>query len=107
MRPIRASRSAWIDGSPELVYAVLADYAGDHQRIVPRPFFESLVVERGGWGQGTRLRATTRVLGVRTTLRMEVSEPSPGRVLREEDGAAGVATTFSVAPERGGCRVEI
>ena len=47
------------------------------------------------------------VLGVKQTITLQVSEPEPGRVLKEEDELAGVVTTFTIEPVRPGDRSHI
>ncbi len=91
-----------IAASPEMLYYVLSDYTTEHPQILPTPYFESLVVEEGGHGAGTVFRAEMRVMGMRQTLHMRVTEPEPGRELRETDPVVGVTTTFTVTPEAGG-----
>lgn len=94
---------------PSRVYGVLADYREHHPRILPKPEFESLVVERGGAGAGTVVRVTMRVMGARSSSRLVVTEPEPGRVLREAEEGGAFVTTFTVEPADGGarCRVTI
>lgn len=48
-------------------------------------------------GAGTRIRFTMTVLGQTVTLRADVTEPVPGRVLVESYPDTGVVTTFTVA----------
>lgn len=96
-----------VAASPATVYAILRDYERHHPAILPKPEFEALHVEEGGVGEGTRIRVEMRVMGARTTLRMRVDEPEPGRVLRETEEGTGVVTTFTVDAHAGGTRVEI
>lgn len=96
MATYRASASADIDAPAERVYGIIADYANDHPRILPRPPFGSLVVERGGVGAGTVVAFSLKVMGRERALRARVDEPEPGRVLTETDLATGVVTTFTV-----------
>jgi hypothetical protein len=56
-----------------------------------------MVVERGGVGEGTVVRFTSRLGGRRQTMTAAITEPQPGRVLVET--GPGVATTFTVEPE--------
>lgn len=89
------------------IYGVLADYRTGHPQILPKPYFQGVEVEQGGVGAGTVIRVTMRMGGSTQTLRMQVTEPEPGRVLQESDPA--VATTrFTVEPlESGAARVTI
>ena len=97
------SVSAFIDAAPRDVYAVLADYCNGHRQILPRPPFTSLVVERGGIGEGTHILVEARVLGFRGSYRSVVTEPDPGRVLVETNDN-GFTTTFIVEPRDEGRR---
>jgi hypothetical protein len=102
MKAPRAAATRLIDARPERVYRMLADYHTEHPSILPKPYFASLVVERGGIGAGTVVRVGMRVMGMQQELVMRVTEPVPGEVLQEEDPDAGVTTTFTVIPANGG-----
>jgi uncharacterized protein YndB with AHSA1/START domain len=91
-------RTGTIDAPPERVYAVLADYRQHHPRIVPPEYFRSIEVLSGGVGAGTRTRVTMQILGKTRTFEHVISEPEPGRVLREADPDGTDATTFTVTP---------
>ena len=95
---IVASAAAVIDAPPGAIYRVLADYRDGHPNIVPKRFFEQIIVEEGGIGAGTVIRVVVKVFGARRSLRMVVSEPVPGRVLREEDLTSQAVTTFTLTP---------
>jgi hypothetical protein len=83
--------------APALVtYAIIADYVDGHTRIVPPKVFRNLVVESGGVGEGTRIRFDLRILGIVRHVHAIVAEPSPGRVLTEQDVETGTLTTFLV-----------
>jgi hypothetical protein len=87
------------------VYAIIADYRNGHQRILPREYFTSLDVERGGVGAGTVIRFEMKMLGKTRTYRASITEPSPGRVLVETNDDAsggGAVSTFTVDPEDDG-----
>ena len=98
MTQIHAEASLIIESRPEDIYAVLADYHVGHPAILPENYFTKLIVEQGGRGAGTIVRVHMDVLGVKTELRMVVSEPEPRRVLVEQDEDAGVTTTFTIDP---------
>lgn len=102
MVQIRASASAYVPAPPPPVYAILADYREGHPHILPERYFSDLVVEQGGVGAGTRIRFRMHVLGRARTMRAEVSEPEPGRILEEKDPDTGAVTTFTVEPATGG-----
>jgi hypothetical protein len=88
--------SAVIAASATACYVAIADYRNGHPHIVPRKWFGPIIVEEGGVGAGTRIRFTMTVLGQTVTLRAEVTEPVPGRVLVESYPDTGVVTTFTV-----------
>src|SRR3712207_2626343 len=102
MARLHAEASATIDAPPEVVYDILADYREGHPKILPPENFSDLQVEQGGRGEGTIVSFKSRVGGVERTLRVAVTEPQPGRVLRETDTASTLMTTFTVTPVEGG-----
>jgi hypothetical protein len=56
-------------------------------------------VEQGGIGAGTVIRFRMRAFGQKRTLRAEITEPEPGRVLVETYlDSNGAVTTFTVDP---------
>ena len=102
----RISASAIIAAPPRDVYGIIADYRESHPAILPRPPFESLVVEEGGRGAGTVIRVSMRVLGRPQTFRARVTEPEPGRVLVETNDT-GYVTTFTVDAVENGNRAAV
>jgi hypothetical protein len=107
MARFRVRAEALVDTPAEVAYALIADYRDGHPRILPRPPFVSLDVERGGVGAGTVIRFQMRVFGRTRTFRAEIAEPEPGRVLVETDLDHGAVTTFTVEPAGAGARVTI
>lgn len=103
----RVSASTLIDAPPKAVYSILADYQGGHRQIAPKEYFVSFDVERGGVGAGTVIRFQMRAFGVTRTIRQEISEPEPGRILAETDLATGAVTTFTVDPLDDGRRSSV
>lgn len=104
---IRASASAVIDAAPAVVYAILADYRDGHPRILPPAYFGRLVVDEGGVGAGTRIRVEVRMPAQTRVVAMEVTEPEPGRVLREQEIGGGPVTTFTVDAADDGRRASV
>lgn len=107
MSDLRVSVTGEITASPAAVYAVLRDYHAGHPHILPKPYFTGLTVLEGGEGVGTVVRTEMSVMGRTSVFTLAVSEPEPGRVLAEEDAAAGTATTFTVEPLDGGARSRV
>lgn len=102
MAEIIASVTEVVRAAPEVVWAIFTDYHDAHPAVLPRPAFGELVVERGGTGAGTVFTIELNE-GVRTRkLRMNVTEPQPGRVLMESDADSDLVTTFTVEPSDGG-----
>jgi uncharacterized protein YndB with AHSA1/START domain len=91
-----------IPAPPAEVYAILADYTVGHPHILPSTYFRNIEVEEGGVGAGTRIRFDMTVLGTSRTMRAEIEEPKPGRVLVERDVEGKAVTTFTVNPAREG-----
>lgn len=87
-----------IAARPDKVYGILRDYHTGHPSILPKPYFTYLTVEKGGVGAGTELRVGMAVFGVKKDYNLVVTEPQPGRVLKEEDSEQGVVTHFTVEP---------
>lgn len=102
MNTIRIQAAALIDAPAARVYEIIADYRNHHPNILPRSFFLSLDVEKGGIGEGTVFNLQTRLFGRTRTMRAEVSEPQPGCVIAERDPESGLLTTFRVSPEHRG-----
>ena len=100
------SVSALIPAPPARVCGIIADYHHGHPRILPKPAFESLVVEQGGLGAGTVIRVQMRLLGQRQAFRATVTEPEPGRVLVETNHT-GYITTFTVVPRANGEHAQV
>jgi hypothetical protein len=107
MASIRVSADSVIPAPAARIYDLIADYRNGHPRILPPEHFGPLTVERGGRGAGTRIRFEMKAFGKVTVASGEVTEPVPGRELREtlDDG---IVTTFHVDPvDEGTTRVTI
>lgn len=100
MKPYRATASALIDAPPKIVYDILADYRGGHPLILPKNYFVSLDVEKGGVGAGTIISFQMRIFGKMQTFRAAITEPEPGRVLAESDLDGPASTTSFVVDAR-------
>lgn len=107
MSQYQAEASAVIDAPPAHVYEIIADYREGHQAILPRPYFQEMRVLAGGRGAGTAVAIDMNVFGKKVAYHMQVSEPEPGRVLREEDAAVDTVTTFTVDPVAGGAQSRV
>jgi Polyketide cyclase / dehydrase and lipid transport len=106
---INAQGTAVLDARPEDVYATIADYRQGHPQILPRRNLYDLQVEQGGYGAGTTIHFTSRLLGVEQSFHQQVSEPEPGTVLVEEDIASPrhEVTTFTVRPVEQGRKAHV
>ena len=104
MPHIRATATAVIDAPPQIVYGILADYRESHPQILPKKYFLSVDVERGGIGEGTVIVVRMRMFGSTRSSRMEVTEPRPGSILVETDLERGLQTIFTVDGIEGGKR---
>lgn len=71
-------------GSDRTKYEVIAGYAEQHPRILPREFSDYRV-EAGGRGAGTIISVKVTFLGGARRVRMAITEPEPGRVVAETD----------------------
>ena len=102
MATLNVIASRRIPAPPAEVYAILADYTEGHPHILPSAYFRNIEVEEGGVGAGTRIRFEMTVLGTTRSMRAEIEEPKPGRVLVERDVEGKTVTTFTVNPAREG-----
>jgi uncharacterized protein YndB with AHSA1/START domain len=97
MASIHVSAERIIPGPAAAVYALLTDYRQGHPSILPTAFSDYAVLE-GGQGAGTRIRFRL-TLGKRSReVEGVVSEPDPGRLLRERYPRDGSVTEFTVEP---------
>jgi hypothetical protein len=104
---IQASATAVIAAPAATVYDIIADYRTGHPRILPPQYFGALTVERGGRGAGTRIKFEMKAFGKINIAMADITEPVPGRELRETL-ASGIVTTFLVEPiDAGSSRVTI
>jgi hypothetical protein len=101
---VAASAERTIDAPADQAYQYLADMHL-HSRLLPPPFYD-FQVEEGGTGSVVRYKINF-ARGVRE-LRMQVTEPEPGRTLVHADtGGSGLVTTFTVTPQGGQALVTI
>ena len=100
LKPYRATASALIDAPPKLVYDILADYRGGHPLILPKSYFVSLDVEKGGVGAGTIISFQMHIFGKLQTFRAAITEPEPGRILVESDLDGTASTTSFIVDAR-------
>ncbi len=103
---IRVEAERRIQASAPAVYRLIADYREHHPHFLP-PAFSNFEVERGGLGGGTFIRFDLRLGGRKRSIRAQIVEPNPGRILEEEALKSDSVTTFEVVPEGEACRVYI
>jgi hypothetical protein len=87
-----------IKAPAEQVYKIIADYRNTHLHILPKAYFLSLDVEKGGYGTGTIINFSMRILGRVQDFRSLITEPQPGRLLVETDIRSETPTSFEVMP---------
>lgn len=97
MPAISISESAVIPAPAAVVYDVIADYNTGHPSILPPEYFGRLDVLAGGRGAGTKIRFEMKAFGRTNVATGDVTEPVPGRELRETL-TTGIVTTFLVEP---------
>lgn len=83
------------------VYNILWDYTIGHPAILPKPYFEKLIVLEGGQGAGSLIEVHMNVMGSKQNFTLLVSEPEPGHILQETDQNGVVTTQFIVEPLNG------
>jgi Polyketide cyclase / dehydrase and lipid transport len=96
------SASALISAPVRKIYDLIADYRNGHPRILPKPYFVSLHVERGGYGAGTVINFQMRLMGRTQSFHSTITEPNPGHILVETDRNTGAVTTFTIDPRSDG-----
>lgn len=107
MKPIIVEATRIVDAPPAAAYNVFRDYNVGHQVVLPRSVFEDMIVEQGGVGEGTVIYLKTRMFGQVRHMRQIVSEPEPGRVLKEQDVDSPLFTLFIIDPLDGGRRAVV
>lgn len=108
MRTFSVNVTGVISAPPAACYEALADYRVAHPEIVPPSYFGPLVVEKGGFGAGTRITCSLQLLGKGHPFSADVTEPIPGRILVETIPESGAVTTFTVVNDgTGDARVTI
>ncbi len=98
MSPIRAEASAVIEARPEVIWDVIRDYHVGHPAILPKPYFQTLKILKGGVGEGTETHLTMKVFGRTFEYHHRISEPDPGRVLKETEVNTGQYSKFTLEP---------
>ena len=93
-----AAASRMIKAPAEQVYKIIADYRNTHLHILPKAYFLSLDVEKGGVGAGTIINFSMRILGRVQDFRSLITEPQSGRLLVETDIRSETPTAFQVMP---------
>lgn len=101
MANVDVSVSRVIPATASTVYDIVADYRNGHPRILPSEYFGNLDVLSGGRGEGTRIRFEMKAFGKVNIGTADITEPVPGRELRETL-SDGIVTTFFVEPAGAG-----
>jgi hypothetical protein len=107
MSKITVEASDVIDARPEVIWNVLADYRVGHPAIVPKPYFTDIIVEKGGYGEGTLVLTKMTVYGRKFSFHQLVTEPEPGRLLLETDIDTGQFSSFTLEPLNGGAQTRV
>jgi hypothetical protein len=97
MPDILVSEGRTVAAPAAVAYELIADYHTGHPSILPSEYFGRLEVLAGGRGAGTRVRFEMKAFGRVNVAVAEVTEPVPGRELRETL-SDGTVTTFLVEP---------
>ena len=98
MKTPTASATRLIHAPADRIYRIIADYRNLHALILPKEYFLSLHVEKGGTGAGTIISFSMRLLGRTMDFRALITEPQPGRLLVETDLRTETPTSFQVVP---------
>jgi hypothetical protein len=104
MRQFQFAAERVLDAPADVIYHCLRNYRDHHRAsssggFLP-PAFTALDVLEGGVGAGTVIRFTTSVGGRDAVRTQNVTEPQPGRVLKESGNGEG--STFTIEPRPDG-----
>lgn len=102
-----ATATKIINAPADTIYNLLADYQHGHPSILPKEYFLSIDVEKGGIGAGTIVSFTMRLLGQTQSFRSIITEPEPGRLLVETDINSKIPTSFHVVPVGDGSQSQL
>ncbi len=86
-----------INARPEEVYAFLKDYHTKRPQILTENY-QNYKVEQGGDGAGTIVTYHFVAAKRERDYRMQVTEPSIGKVLKESDTGSSLFTTWMLIP---------
>lgn len=107
MTMLAVETSKIINAPAPAIHAVIADYHGGHQEILPRPYFTEMIVKEGGYGAGTRLTVKMNFFGMKYTYNQIVTEPEIGRIIKDTDINTGEGATFILDPLDDGQRTKV
>jgi hypothetical protein len=107
MKEQTATATRTIRAPADTIYQIIADYRNGHPRMLPKQYFLHLHVEDGGYGAGTVINFSMRLLGQTQQFRSVISEPDPGHLLVETDLKSQMPTTFQAVPKGQFSRVTI
>lgn len=107
MKHMLVKQSATINAPIEQVYAVIADYEVGHRAILPKPYFQSMEILNGGFGEGTELKIEMDIFGVKASYHQLVTEPVKGRQIVERDMNTNLASTFTLVPLDNGTQTQV
>jgi hypothetical protein len=96
--------SAVINAPAAHLYSIIADYNVGHPAILPDSF-TGITVLKGGYGEGTETRVGMKVMGKEQFFEQRITEPEPGRVLKEVDMKSGTTTLFIFEEVESGTKV--
>lgn len=103
---VLASAERTIDAPAHDVYRYLGDMHLQARFLSP-PFYD-FQIEKGGVGAGSVVSFKINDASGARELRMEITEPEPGRTLVQTDtGSRGLVRTFTVTPHGNRSRVNI
>ena len=106
MGTVEAAAQRTVAAPPEQVYGLIADYRDGRPRLLPENFVDYRV-EEGGQGAGTVVAYTLKAAKRERPYRLQVSEPEPGRLLRESDTTSSFVQEWRTEPAGAGAVVSI
>jgi Polyketide cyclase / dehydrase and lipid transport len=97
MSHIHVQAEKVIPAPVEQVYNFLADYRDKHTQILTDNFL-NYRVDEGGYGSGTVISYRFRAANREREYHMRISEPTPGRALKESDTGSSLTSTWTLSP---------
>lgn len=106
MAEVMATVERMLDAPADQVYRSIVDYRNQHGTWLP-PAYSNYRVTDGGMGDGTAFSYHLNTGRRERDYHMRVTEPVPGRVVREADTDSSLTNVWTVEPRDSGSHVRL